>query len=680
MKNVLLCLIALTIAIAGYSQRKPVLRHDVIPFTNVKSMNIGADPVKASPVIKAPVIPPVNYKNTQDVNFVSVVSIGTGPNGYSYGYRGGQKSILTANNDLNTITHIHRMGGTLDPGGYPGDLGYDISTDGGINWTNMVECYTSTIPAGQYNLDAARYPNCGLYNPEGNLDPNNAYVVFFAPTLDNSNTQTIPGWGGYAYGRGRIGDIGDTTKHLDTSVPPFYNYNPDAFDVSDDGIFITIDYNMDWTGASGVYQGNFIVSRGVWDDGLQDFVMDKSLLDFPVLDSLGAPSGFRFAFGPDGQTGWLVTLADNGAFEPLPNWGGYHTLYPILFKTTDGGLNWSDPIPVRLDGPDGLPGILNYLTQSQIDTFFTAPVPAREEIQYCTAFDCDIAVDFWGNPHVAVMVSIAGLTSSYSLYTSPPYYLAAFDIFSTDGGTTWDAFKCGNVKTFRYIYGAATDYEDNRIQISTTQKGDKVFVTWLDTRVENVTDNSAPDIWARGIAVNQPPVPWLYTANPAGEDSATNVTQYSEAMWTSFWAVTSKITLDNNGTYTVPFTYMQNGPPFSMDLPVQYKYIQDFSYTDADFLIMGVGEKDNKNITSVSQNYPNPFSRTSTVQVNIVEKANLKLVVTNLIGQQMMQIERGDVAPGMHEFVIDGSKLSNGIYFYTVYAGKESITRKMIVE
>ena len=28
-----------------------------------------------------------------------------------------------------------------------------------------------------------------------------------------------------------------------------------------------------------------------------------------------------------------------------------HYYYPVFFKTTDGGLTWGDPIPVRLDGP-----------------------------------------------------------------------------------------------------------------------------------------------------------------------------------------------------------------------------------------------------------------------------------------------------------------------------------------
>jgi hypothetical protein len=154
-------------------------------------------------------------------------------------------------------------------------------------------------------------------------------------------------------------------------------------------------------------------------------------------------------------------------------------------------------------------------------------------------------------------------------------------------------------------------------------------------------------------------------------------------MWQSYFAITSRYALDDgNGSYTIPITYQALTTPFDPLLPVQYKYIQDFMFTaDAwENCIVGVSENESQSIASVSQNYPNPFSETSTIQVNVVEKTDLKLVVTNLLGQQIMQIERGKVAAGLHEFVLDASRLGNGIYFYTVYAGKDSVTRKMIVE
>ena len=151
-------------------------------------------------------------------------------------------------------------------------------------------------------------------------------------------------------------------------------------------------------------------------------------------------------------------------------------------------------------------------------------------------------------------------------------------------------------------------------------------------------------------------------------------------MWQSYFAATSRYALVDDGTYTIPITYQQMVTPFDPALTVNYKYIQDFQYTDADFAVVGLKENENRNITSVAQNYPNPFSQTSRVEVNLNTKTELRLVVTNLIGQQVMTMDRGVVAAGAHQFIIDGTQLGSGIYFYTVYAGEESVTRKMVVE
>ncbi len=674
MKNVLLCLLALTIAFAGYSQQKPVLKGDLKSLSAITTDRTGWEPVKNNPMTKNTVTAPATLKNTGDVNFVTVISIGTSANAYSYGYGGGQKSILYANNDINTISHFHRMGGTLDPGGYSGDLGYDVSFDGGMTWTNMIECYKATNNAGgTYFTDAGRYPNHGIYNPAGNTDPNNAYLTYFAPVLDGSNSADA--WGGYGYGRAKFGDLSDTIKHLDTSVPPYYLYIPDGYDVaSETGIAITVDVNQDWSTGTVAYQGSLIVSRGVWDDGLQDFVYERSLIDFPTNAENDRPTHVKFAWAPDGLTGWIGIITDNQSVTPLY---AERYFYPVFIKTTDGGETWEDPITVRLDGPDGLEGVLNYLTDEQLAELFD-PVPAREEIPYTTAFDCDMVVDKWGNPYMSVIIGVGGSTE-YSI-VDYPYSRGAFAINSIDGGTTWRADLCGKTNMFRGTFG--TDYtEDARIQASSTQDGSKVFITWLDTQLEGAEENNAPDIFARGIDVEYYPAYRCLTVDGTGADAPVNVTTFSEAMWQAYFGTTSRYTLSDNGTYTIPFTYEALTTPFDPALPVQFKYIQDFAFTDADWndCYVGIGEVEN-NIASVSQNFPNPFSQNSTVSVDLNEKANLKLVVTNLLGQKIMEINRGDVPAGNYEFVLDGSKLGNGIYFYTVFAGKESVTRKMIVE
>ena len=675
MKNALLILLALAIGFGGYAQQQPVLKGNVKSFSAIKGDRIGLEPVKTKPVTSATVNIPASYNGSRDVNFVSVVSIGTAVNAYSYGYAGGQKSILYANNDINTVTHVHRMGGTLDPGGYSGDLGCDISTDGGMTWSNMNEIYLSTISGGTYNTDAARYPNHGIWNPEGNTDPNNAYVTFFAPTIDGSNG--ADSWGGHAIGRARIGALTtDTTKNLTHSTPPYYQYIPDAYDVSKDGIILAVDANQDWTTGTVAYMGSLIVYRGEWDPGIGDFVFERSLLDFPTNAENDRPTHIKVAFGPDGQTAWIGVITDNAAVTPLTDLRYY---YPVFIKTTDGGLSWEEPIAVRLDGPDGLPGVLNYLTDQQITDLYEPPAPSREEIPYTTAFDCDMAVDMYGNPHMSTIIGV-GASSEYSII-SAAYYFAAFDIFSTDGGTTWDGYCCGKGNMFRGTFG--TDYtEDNRIQICSSMEGDRMYVTWLDTQLEGAEENTAPDVFIRGIGINgTDAAQWCHTGNEAGEDAPVNVTTFSEAMWQSYFAVTSRYALDDGeGNYTIPIAYQQMTTPFDPALPVQYKYIQDFVFTELDWFdcFIGVDETES-GLPTVSQNYPNPFSQTSTIEVSLVKPADLSLKVTNLLGQEIMTFNKGKVGTGSHSFIIDAAGMEKGVYFYTIKADEKEVTKRMIV-
>lgn len=82
----------------------------------------------------------------------------------------------------------------------------------------------------------------------------------------------------------------------------------------------------------------------------------------------------------------------------------------------------------------------------------------------------------------------------------------------------------------------------------------------------------------------------------------------------------------------------------------------------------------------VSQNYPNPFNGTSTVKVNVRQATELSLEVVNMIGQVVYTYDAGVAQPGLSTINIDGTKLTSGIYFYTVRAGETEITKKMIVE
>lgn len=668
-------MLALSVGYVTFAQQAYKFRIDAKAEKAINAPAIGIEPVKSAAITKTDIdhakTVPTGDRNT---DIVTVIDIGTSANAYGYGYAGGQKNLVHAEPGLNAVSNFHRMGGDLDVGGYSGDLGYDISTDGGATWSNMNECYVAVDNGGgTYFLDAARYPNHGIWNPTDNIE--DAYIVFFAPNLDQSNA--TDSWGGYSFGVDNISDDTDTTGNYNrkSSHGDYYQYIPDAYDITEEGQSIVVDINQDWSSGSLVYMGSLILNQGYWDDTEQDFVYEESTIDFPIANETdqGRPAFAKVAFGPGGEVGYIVLLADNGDAEQQ---SGFLNLYPILLKSTDYGETWSDPFFIQLDGADGLNYIVNQmLTDQQIADLFEPPVPAREDISYTTAFDCDITVDKNNNVHIAVVVAPTG-SDPYSIITAEGYP-AVVDIFTRDGGTSWEIEEMGRTRTFRGTFGDLT--EDNRTQITTNAQRDKIFVTWLDTDLEEEVDNNRPNLWCRGLDIFSDP--YMLTANAAGEAAPTNVTNFSAGMWQSYFGTAAQMALEpEDGTFQIPMVYEEMDPT-DPAAAVQFKYITDFKFTPANWTITGIGDEvEAANNASVSQNYPNPFSGSSYVTLNLADAVDVNLSVYSLTGQQVAQKDYGYTPAGTTTLTIDGSNLTPGIYFYTVTTGENKITRKMTVK
>lgn len=674
MKKIVLLSLVLGFGLMATAQNTYTFKQEVVDYQAINKMMIGLEPAKASTIVSTqetvtPVVPP-----TKNTNIVNIINIGTSANAYSYGYGGGQKSIVWAVPELNMVTNFHRMGGELDPGGYSGDLGYDVSFDGGLNWENMIEMYIAENNAGgEYYTDAARYPNHGVWNPEGNTDPNNAWMSYFAPNLDGSNS--TESWGGYSYGAVNMGDPSIKTKNLQSSADPIYQYIPDGFDITKDGKVFVVDVNQDWSSGSVVYQGSLILNKGVWDEAEGDFIFEQELLDAPVVEATTRPAHTQVAFSEDGLIGYISFLGDNETVDYVSGVPGY---YPIIMKTTDGGDTWSEPMGIQLGGENGLAGIVyEMFSDEQIAEFFEEPLPAREEIPYTTAFDHNISVDANGNLHIGVVIGIASSETDYAITTGIPGIIAAYDIYTTDGGTSWFGIKLGGINKFRGTWPG--DYtEDNRIQTTISPDRSTVFVSWLDTDLEEQEDNTRPNIFIRGVRPN----PWG-TADLTcvdNTDAPTNVTLFSEGMWNATFFAAAQMSFYDGDAYTIPMTYQPIGQGVDPGLAVQYKYITDFKFTEADFCIVGTQEIAAAAQMEVSQNFPNPFSNETNVTVSLKQGSNLNLEVYNITGQKVIVKDYGYKSAGTFTMTISADELPTGVYFYTVEAGSQKVTRKMIVQ
>ncbi len=79
----------------------------------------------------------------------------------------------------------------------------------------------------------------------------------------------------------------------------------------------------------------------------------------------------------------------------------------------------------------------------------------------------------------------------------------------------------------------------------------------------------------------------------------------------------------------------------------------------------------------LKQNYPNPFNPMTQIQYELPKAGEVTITVYNILGMEVMQIEKGIKSAGVHVISFDGSNLPSGIYFYQLKAGHIVKTRKM---
>ena len=80
---------------------------------------------------------------------------------------------------------------------------------------------------------------------------------------------------------------------------------------------------------------------------------------------------------------------------------------------------------------------------------------------------------------------------------------------------------------------------------------------------------------------------------------------------------------------------------------------------------------------SLKQNYPNPFNPSTKIEYDLPENANVKLVIYNMLGEQVATLVNKVQAAGIYNFVWNAGKTSSGIYFYrlTADAGNQKFTK-----
>ena len=79
----------------------------------------------------------------------------------------------------------------------------------------------------------------------------------------------------------------------------------------------------------------------------------------------------------------------------------------------------------------------------------------------------------------------------------------------------------------------------------------------------------------------------------------------------------------------------------------------------------------------LAQNYPNPFNPSTSIKFGIPEGSNVTLKIYNTLGEEVALLVNEYLDAGTYTFRFDASKLTSGIYIYTLQAGDQIISNKM---
>ena len=76
--------------------------------------------------------------------------------------------------------------------------------------------------------------------------------------------------------------------------------------------------------------------------------------------------------------------------------------------------------------------------------------------------------------------------------------------------------------------------------------------------------------------------------------------------------------------------------------------------------------------------YPNPFNPSTTIKYQIPEQTKVRLVVVNIVGQEVVNLVNTQQQPGEYSLTWDASDLASGIYFIRLVTENQTSIQKLM--
>ena len=99
-------------------------------------------------------------------------------------------------------------------------------------------------------------------------------------------------------------------------------------------------------------------------------------------------------------------------------------------------------------------------------------------------------------------------------------------------------------------------------------------------------------------------------------------------------------------------------------------------------VLAGVSPLSSSNVPvkfALSQNFPNPFNPTTTINYNLSKSIQVSLKIYDVLGREVATLVNGVQEAGQKTAVWDASHIASGVYFYKLVAGDFSDVKRMIL-
>jgi len=613
-------------------------------------------------------------------------------------YLSGQE-CLQYNADVNAVTFVHRAAPCYSlSGGNSGTQVVKYSINNGSNWDSTV-FWQSTVNFG-------RYPQGGLYNPIGNTNVNNAYVVGAGPT-----NQGGP-WNGSFIASKKITTPGTTSPGTDMqffpNTPPFgtigkkFDFPRYGFNYTKDGLVRMIGViQNDANGTTNPTYGvrGFAVLKGTFNAGAFVWSYD-SLVPATIMRTDGSKQMTdrlaNMAWNDAGTVGYVMMLGARAGSTGTMK--GYQ---PIIYKTTNSGASWSLMPPQDFADPVLFRGVVERLWSTSSNTNLAVPYFNFGE-------GMDMIVDINNNLHIATTIVGSYSNNNDSLdYTfnfgtekySYQYggnfgFPTIYDFYTTSSGG-WNYHMVDSMGTEGpsgtsgqggfgvnpWASGTTAASLEARIQICTSPDRKKIFYSWTesDTTVVGLYWNIYPNIMSRGFDVTIDKVTPRVNIT-GGVTTPDNADQVAYFHYMSNRAITTNVGLQTN---EIPFTISYNSTN-DAGAPTNHYYLKGASFTQTDFTLNPMRPTGIQAATYAApgyevMSYPNPTDGLTTISVAMPEAKDFEVTLYNTLGAEIKNIKVTGHA-GSNNVNLDLSSLNAGMYTYTVKTDNSAVTKKLIVE